>query len=75
MSGCGVRQVDLFVHAVDVSASRPGPREIAGVDEIGHDPLHGSLGDPHPVRDVTQADLWVLGDGQQDEPVARDEGP
>jgi len=67
--------MDLSVDQVHVPAPQAGSGEVSGVDEVSHDSLDRSLGDPHPVGDVTYPDLRVLGDGQQDEAVTRDERP
>jgi hypothetical protein len=73
--GGRMAQMDLLVELVEIPAPRSVAAEITLIDEVGHDALDGSLGDPHLVRHVPQPDLGVSGDGQQDEPVVGNEGP
>lgn len=58
-----------------VSATHSAAFEEPGVNELGHDPLGGSFGDPHPLGDVTEANAGVACDAEQDLRVVRDERP
>jgi len=51
------------------------PVDVALLDEVGHDPLRGPLGDAHAVGDVADPDARVAVDAQERLRVVREEGP
>jgi hypothetical protein len=70
-----VAQGALGVELVSVAPAFPDTREIAALLEVGDDPLHGALGDPHSHRDLAKADLRLARNAQQDVPVIAEERP
>ena len=68
-------QRQVAVHLVVVAASLALAADVAGLDELGDDPLRRALGDPDLGRDVAQADPRVARDAQQHVRVVREEGP
>jgi hypothetical protein len=71
----GVSHRVLTVDLVTVSTPHSLAREEAGCDEVGDDPLHGSLGDPDVIGYVAKAHVRVIRDAEQDLGVVRDERP
>ena len=65
----------VAVNHVAVAPSTALPFDVAGFDEFGQDPLRGSERDPDVVGDITQANLGVASDAQQDLCVVGDELP
>jgi len=60
---------------VGVAAPEPGAVDVAGLDEVGKDPLRRTLRDPDPFGDVTQPHVRVLGEAEQHLGVIGHEGP
>ena len=67
--------LDPSVDEIAVSSSDPFARDVAALDQITHDPLRRSLGDPDHFRNVTQPHIRVSGDREQDLRVVGDEPP
>lgn len=63
------------VDCVAVAASDARALEVAGVDEVGDDPLRGALSDPDSCGDVPKPYVWVAGDAEQHLRVACYERP
>ena len=57
-----VAQGQIGVDLIAIASADPGAVHIAGVDQVGHDPLHGSIGDPRSVGDVGDTDRRVFGE-------------
>ena len=48
---------------------------VARVREVGEDAVNRAFGDAESVRDVSEADLRVLGHAEEDPCVVREEAP
>ena len=66
---------DRAVHDVAVPAADPLPLDVAGLDEVGEDPLRRALGDPDGLGDVPEPHVRVAGDAEQHLRVIGDEPP
>lgn len=58
---------------VPVSASNPGPFEVARVHQLSDDSLRGALGDIQIVGNIPDPGFGVLGDAQEGKPVVGQE--
>jgi hypothetical protein len=58
-----------------IAATDPRALDEPCLDEVGDDPLGGTLGDAHALRDVAEADAFITGDAEQNLSVVRDESP
>jgi hypothetical protein len=65
----------VVVHGVPGAPAVPGPGQVAGGLEVGHDGLNGTLGQPDGGADVPDPGSGVAGDLDQDVPVPGQEGP
>jgi hypothetical protein len=65
----------VVVHRVPGAPAGPGPGEITGGLQVGHDGLDGTLGEPDDRADVPDPGLGVAGDLHQHVPVPGQEGP
>jgi hypothetical protein len=63
------------VDRVVVSAPATLADDEPCIDEVGEDPLGGTLGDADPLGDVAQPDVPVAGDAEEDLRVVRQECP
>jgi hypothetical protein len=63
------------VDCVAVAASDARAFDVAGLCEVGDDPLRGSFGDTDCGGDVPKPHFWVAGDAEQHLRVAGDERP
>ena len=70
-----VAQRMMTMHDVRVSPAVALTGDKAGGLELGHDPLHRTLRDPDPVRDVAETDLRILGEAEENVGVIGQEGP
>ena len=68
-------QGQLGVDLILISATDPGAVDIAGIDQVGHDPLHRPGSDSGPLSDVGHSDRRVFGKAQEDDQMAGDESP
>ncbi len=71
----GVAQRPLGVDFVHVPPAHALPGDVAGLYQVAHDALGGSLGDAHPLGDFAQAYARVTRDAEQDVAVVGEEGP
>lgn len=71
----GVPQIELAVHRVSVTAALLGDVDVTSLVEIMHDALDGALGHSNVDRDISQADIWILGEAQEHVGVVGEEGP
>ena len=55
----------ICADAIEVAPAFALPVEIAGIDEVAHDPLRGTFGDAHPFSDIPESKPWVAGDADQ----------
>jgi hypothetical protein len=69
------KHLRIAVDDVAVAASHALALDESGVDQVGQDPLRRADGDPDGVRDVTETDVRVAGDAEQDLRVVGDELP
>lgn len=65
----------LLVDGVAVAAPDALGLHVAGFDELGEDALGRAFGDADALGHVTEPDLGVLGDAQEDLGVVGEEGP
>ena len=70
-----VPQRQLAMHLVSVAATDPLALEVVARLEVGHDALHGPLGDANSASDITQPDLGFPGDQEQHVRVVAQECP
>jgi hypothetical protein len=68
------------VHPASGGELEPGAedalgRHVAGLDELGEDPLGRTLGDADALRHLAQADVRRLGEAQEHLGVVGEEGP
>jgi hypothetical protein len=68
-------QRKLGLDGVAVAAALPPARDVAGLDQLDHDPVRGAFGYPDRVTDLAQASVRVGGDAQQDLRVVGQERP
>jgi len=52
-----------------------GLDQVTGDGEVGHDPVGSALRDAQGLRNVPNADLWIIGDAQQSPSVIGQEVP
>jgi anti-anti-sigma factor len=60
-------------HRVAIAAPFARAREVAGLDQVGHDSLCRALGDVRMGGDVAHAQLRILGDAEEDEAMVGQE--
>jgi hypothetical protein len=65
----------VVVHCVLGTPAGAGPGQVAGLLEVGHDGLDGSLGQADGGADIPDAGFGVASDLDQHVPVAGQEGP
>jgi len=76
VSGLGrVAHFDFSVDAVAAPSADSFSDEEAGLDEVGHDPLHCAFGDSDHFGDISQTDVRVARDAKQHLRVVGDERP
>ena len=68
-------QRQLAVDHVVVAPAVAFAVDDAGVLEFADDPLHGALGDAHPLGHLADADVRFLGQAQEHVAVVAEEGP
>ena len=66
----GVAEQAVPVHGVSDAPPGAGTGEVPGGLQVGHDGLHGAVGQADDGADVPDAGLGVTGDLLQDVPVA-----
>jgi hypothetical protein len=71
----GVAHGCVDVDVVAVSAAHSFTLDVAGLDQVGNDALGRSLGDSHPVGDVTESRVRVALDAKKNLSVVREEPP
>ena len=71
----GVTHCCVGSDAVVVSSADAFALDVAGFDQVGDDALGGSLGDPHPLGDVTESRVPVALEAEKDLGVVREEPP
>ena len=71
----GVPEQAVPVHGVHHAPPGAGPGEVPGGLQVGHDGLHGALGQADGRADVPDAGFGVAGDFHQDVPVAGQQRP
>jgi hypothetical protein len=62
---CSVSHLDAGVDPIAIATPDPSTGDVAGVIQIGHDPLRGPLGDPDALGDISQPDTLVARDAQE----------
>jgi hypothetical protein len=65
----------MRVDLVEVSPAHPMPGEIAALDQVGHDPMSGPLGDSDVRGDVAQPHPGGAHDAEERERVIAEERP
>jgi hypothetical protein len=65
----------MVLHLVMVSPSSSLPGQITVPDQVGHDPVGGTLRDSHRGCDIPEPDAGVAGDAEQYQSVVREELP
>jgi hypothetical protein len=65
----------VVVDLVAVPPALPEPLDVARLFEIGHDPLHRTLGDADEIGDVAHAHLRLPGDAEEHVGVVGEERP
>lgn len=71
----GAAQRQLGPDLVAVAAAVALAHDVAGLDQLGEDPVGGALGDADRGRDVAQARARVVGHADQHVGVVGEEGP
>ena len=71
----GMTEGKLRDDLVPISASLSLAEHVALFDQLGQNPVGGTLGDPDRGADVAQPDARVLGDADQHLGVVREERP
>jgi hypothetical protein len=71
----GVAHGDVGVDAVAVATADPFALDVPGFNQVGDDPLSGSLGDSNVLRDVTEPRVRVAVEEEKDLGVVREEPP
>ena len=71
----GVPEQAVVVHGVPGAPAGPGAGEVTGRLQVGHDGLHGAVGEADGGTDVPDPGLGVASDLDEDVPVAGQEGP
>lgn len=66
---------DVALDRVCVAAADPLTVDVAGLDEVGEDPLGSALCDPHPFGHIAQAHVRILGETEEHLRVVGDERP
>lgn len=66
---------DVRVDAVAIATADSFTLDVPGFDQVGHDPLSGSLGDSNVFRDVTEPCVRVAVEEEKDLGVVREEPP
>jgi len=70
-----IPQGQVPLHLVSIPPTVLALHYVAGVGQIGDDPVRRSLGDVQFRRDVAQSDVGVMGDAQQHSTMVRQEPP
>jgi hypothetical protein len=70
-----VAEGSICMQLVVIAAALALAREVARSFQIGDDALHGPLGNPNSVCDLTQSNLWLLCDANQHVCVIAQERP
>jgi hypothetical protein len=60
---------------VAVAATIAPAPEVAGVDELSHDPMRGAFGEPDLIAYLSQSDVRVARDAEQHLSVVAEKGP
>jgi hypothetical protein len=69
----GMSQRSFGLHPVDVAPTNSLANDVAVLDQLGDDPMGGSLRHPDGLGDITQANAGVVCDAQQDLSVVCEE--
>jgi hypothetical protein len=72
--GC-VPHLEVSVDVVAIAPPDLLTLEVAGLDQIGDDPLRCPFGDPDHLREISEPNVGILSDTQQDLRVVREEPP
>lgn len=70
-----LRQGQVALHLVAISATLSLLDDIAGFGQIADDGVRVALGDPEIRSDVAQANLWILGDTEERSAMVGEEAP
>jgi hypothetical protein len=70
-----LRQGEVGLDLIAITATRSLLDEITGIGEIGDDGVSMSVGDAEVGRDVAQAYVGIMGDAKQSPPVVGEEAP
>ena len=70
-----VAHLGFFVDEVAVASAVSFAFEESGFGEVDDDPLGCSFGDADRVGDVSEPDVWIVGDAEQHLCVVREERP
>ncbi len=68
-------EMAVAVNLVTIPTALADTRDETAYFKVGDDPLHGSLGDPHTLRHLTQQDSRLPRDAEQHVPVVGQKGP
>ena len=52
-----------------------GLDQVTGDGQVGHNPMSSAFRDAQALRNVADADLWIVGDAEQGPSVIRQEVP
>ena len=70
-----VSQREIPVHAISIAPALSLALQITARLEIGHDPLHRTLGDADAIRRITKPKFRILGQQKENVGVIAEEGP
>jgi hypothetical protein len=74
-SGGGFRDREMRLDLVPVPPALLRLDQVASGGQVGHDPVGSALSDAEGLRDVPNADLWIIGDAEQCPSVIGQEVP
>jgi hypothetical protein len=74
-SGGGFGDREMRLNLVSVPPALLGLDQVTGDGQVGHDPMSSALRDAQGLRNVADADLWIMGDAKQGPSVIRQEIP
>ncbi len=63
------------MNSILVTPSYSLDREVSGLDKIGHNLLHRSLGNSHLIRDIAETGIVISANAQQHMRMIREERP